>query len=36
MEKSRLEELLEEMGIIFVEGTEVPQEEADEVMEYGG
>lgn len=34
MEKNRLEELVEEMGVIVAEVVEVPQEDAEEVMIY--
>ena len=34
MDKSRLEELVEEMGVVVAEEAEVPQEEAEEVMVY--
>ena len=34
MEKSRLEKLVDEMGVVMAEEAEVPKEEAEEVMVY--
>ena len=35
MEKNKLDELVEKMGVVVTDNLDIPEEDVDEVIEYG-